>query len=115
MVAPAGKVDTSVAPDRSASGAFVPDANAVVIAEPVRIFLGNLPFKITDELIHECFGEFGTIEGIHWVTDKATGQFYGTASVDTAYTVSLSLSLALSLLSLLLHAACAFLLMNIKS
>ena len=80
------KVDTSVAPDRSASGAFVPDANAVVIAEPVRIFLGNLPFKITDELVHECFGEFGTIEGIHWVTDKATGQFYGTASVHIRHT-----------------------------
>lgn len=64
------------------SGAFQPDENAVVIAEPVRIFLGNLPFQITDELIHECFDEFGAISGVHWVTDKATGKFYGTAFVD---------------------------------
>jgi hypothetical protein len=100
---------------------FVPDENAIVIAEPVRIFVGNLPFKITDALIHEwsvgrgcerrarrsdlvgslvkmfpsqqesreltrslvspvflsSFDEFGKIEGIHWVTDKATGQYHG--------------------------------------
>ena len=30
----------------------------------------------------QCFDEFGEIAGIHWVTDKATGQFYGTAFVD---------------------------------
>ena len=28
------------------------------------------------------FDEFGTIAGIHWVTDKATGNFYGTGFVD---------------------------------
>lgn len=42
----------------------------------------SLPFKITDELLHEAFDEFGEIEGIHWVTDKATGKFYGTAFID---------------------------------
>jgi nucleolin len=76
------RVNASGEVDGSASGSFVPDANAVVIAEPVRIFLGNLPFKITDALVHECFDEFGEIEGIHWVTDKQTGQFYGSGFVD---------------------------------
>ena len=33
-------------------------------------------------LVVQCFDEFGEIAGIHWVTDKATGQFYGTAFVD---------------------------------
>jgi len=67
----------------SSSDNTIPEG-ATVIRDPVRIFLGNLPFKITDELIHECFDEFGTIEGIHWVTDKETGRFYGTAFVDFA-------------------------------
>lgn len=56
------------------AASFKPDANAEVISDKVRLFLGNLPFKITDELIHDCFDEFGTIAGIHWVTDKATGE-----------------------------------------
>lgn len=31
---------------------------------------------------YDTFGDCGEIEGIHWVTDKTTGNFYGTAFVD---------------------------------
>jgi len=46
------------------------------------LFLGNCSFDITDESLKEALGQYGTIESIHWVTDRETGKFYGTGFVE---------------------------------
>ena len=47
-----------------------------------RLFLGNCSFDINDDLLKEALGKYGTIESIHWVTDRETGKFYGTGFVE---------------------------------
>lgn len=47
-----------------------------------RLFLGNLSFKIDEKLLRATFEPCGEILKIHWVTDKASGKFYGTAFVE---------------------------------
>lgn len=49
-----------------------------------RLFLGNCSFDINDDLLKEALGKYGTIESIHWVTDRETGKFYGTGFVEFA-------------------------------
>ena len=61
-----------------------------------RIFIGNLPFKITDDLLHSTFAHCGPIEGVHWVTDKATGKFYGSAFIDFQSPAAIAAALALN-------------------
>ena len=55
---------------------------APAVESSSRIFIGNLPFKITDDLLHSTFSPCGAIDGVHWVTDKTTGKFYGSAFID---------------------------------
>jgi nucleolin len=50
--------------------------------DSVRIFVGNLPFSATDESVAQFFQSCGEIASIHWVTDKQTGQWYGTAFIE---------------------------------
>lgn len=49
-----------------------------------RCFLGNLAFKITEAKLSSFFADCGEIVNIQWVTDKTTGNFYGTAFVEFA-------------------------------
>lgn len=49
-----------------------------------RLFLGNLAFKITESKIASFFADCGEVSNIQWVTDKTTGQFYGTAFIEFA-------------------------------
>ena len=42
-----------------------------------RLFLGNLPFAITDSTLNDHLNS--TITHIKWITDKETGKFYGSA------------------------------------
>ncbi len=44
-----------------------------------RVFLGNLHFKVTQEVLAEAFADCGVMTDVQWVTDKETGNFYGTA------------------------------------
>ena len=50
-----------------------------------RCFVGNLPFKIDEDGLREFFRENGAGEiiddGIFWLTDKESGQFYGSSFV----------------------------------
>lgn len=43
------------------------------------MFLGNLSFQVDEETLCDFFQSCGRIENIHFVTDKSTGQFYGSA------------------------------------
>jgi nucleolin len=49
-----------------------------------KLFLGNLSFKITDDLIKEFFADCGEITSINWNSDKETGRFYGTGFIEFA-------------------------------
>jgi len=46
-----------------------------------RVFVGNLSFSVTEADLRSVFGHFGSIADLHWVTDRITGKFYGTAFV----------------------------------
>jgi nucleolin len=46
-----------------------------------RCFLGNLSFKVTDDQIVEFFADCGEVVQLDYITDKATGNFYGSAFV----------------------------------
>ena len=37
------------------------------------LFVGNLPFNLEEEELREHFEEFGTIESVRLIRDKATG------------------------------------------
>ena len=71
---------SSAATAAFSSSASSPSAPPVEASS--RIFIGNLSFKITDELLHSAFSHCGAIDGVHWVTDKTTGKFYGSAFID---------------------------------
>jgi RNA recognition motif-containing protein len=45
-----------------------------------RLFLGNLPFAVDEASLAEFLP--GTVTHIKWITDKATGKFYGSAFVE---------------------------------
>ncbi len=52
-----------------------------------RLFLGNLPFAIDDKGL-EAFFAPAIVTHIQWITDKATGKFYGSAFVEMDTSVS---------------------------
>ncbi|MBQ6534165.1 MAG: hypothetical protein IJI37_03265 [Opitutales bacterium] len=47
----------------------------------MEIFVGNLPFDITEGEIREKFGECGTVSSVKMLTDKLSGRFRGIAFV----------------------------------
>ncbi len=46
-----------------------------------RLFVGNLPFSITQDTLRAAFAEFGEIEDLHVATDRETGQPRGFAFI----------------------------------
>ena len=47
----------------------------------MEIFVGNLPFDITEQQIKDKFSECGEVSGVRMLTDKMTGRFRGLAFV----------------------------------
>jgi hypothetical protein len=47
----------------------------------LRVYLGNLSFKVDEEAIRGAFGGCGKVRQVDFITDYRTGQFYGTAFV----------------------------------
>ena len=43
----------------------------------VKLFLGNLSYDMTDEIIKEFFKDCGTITDVFWLEDKTDGRFLG--------------------------------------
>ena len=39
-----------------------------------RLYVGNLSFNTSADALREAFAEFGDVEDVHVVTDRATGQ-----------------------------------------
>jgi len=58
------------------------------------LFLGNCSFEIDDDKVKAALGQYGTIESIHWVTDRETGKFYGTGFVEFSTAAEANAALA---------------------
>jgi RNA recognition motif-containing protein len=48
----------------------------------MRIYVGNLPYSVTDDDLRDVFGQFGELASAEVVTDKFSGQSKGFGFVD---------------------------------
>jgi RNA recognition motif-containing protein len=46
-----------------------------------RLYIGNLPFSVTEEELRELFGRHGAVQSVNVVTDRETGRPRGFAFV----------------------------------
>lgn len=49
-----------------------------------RIFVGNLPFSATDQVLLDTFAQYGTVESAKVIMDRATGRSKGFGFVEMA-------------------------------
>ena len=49
-----------------------------------RIFVGNLPFSATDQVLNDTFAQYGAVESAKVITDRATGRSKGFGFVEMA-------------------------------
>ena len=47
-----------------------------------RLFIGNLPYNVTQAQLEELFSQVGKIESVNLITDKFSGQSKGFAFVE---------------------------------
>ena len=48
----------------------------------MRIYVGNLPYSVTDDELRETFGQFGELASVEVIKDKFSGQSKGFGFVD---------------------------------
>ena len=49
---------------------------------PAKMFVGNLPYKITEDELRQTFSQFGTVVDVRLITDRATGRAKGFGFVE---------------------------------
>lgn len=49
-----------------------------------KLFVGNLPFSATSQLLHDTFSQVGTVESAKVITDRNTGRSKGFGFVEMA-------------------------------
>lgn len=54
------------------------------MAEAGKLYVGNLPFQVTEDELKDLFKEAGTVESVRVITDRATGRSRGFAFVEMA-------------------------------
>ncbi|MCC6166919.1 MAG: RNA-binding protein [Caldilineaceae bacterium] len=47
-----------------------------------RIYVGNLPFRATEDQVRELFSRYGTVTNVAMITDRETGKFRGFCFVE---------------------------------
>jgi|SRR5215471_4199061 len=47
-----------------------------------KVYVGGLPFSVTDGQLQEIFGAYGTVESVRVISDKFTGQSRGFGFVE---------------------------------
>ena len=47
-----------------------------------KIYVGNLPFSVTEESLRELFSEHGSVESVRLITDRDTGRPRGFGFVE---------------------------------
>ena len=50
----------------------------------MNIYVGNLPYTVTEEELRDAFNEFGEVTTVNCITDKFSGQSKGFAFVEMA-------------------------------
>ena len=50
----------------------------------MNIYVGNLPYQITEDELRNAFAAFGEVSSVNLITDKFTGQSKGFAFVEMA-------------------------------
>ncbi|MBA7685917.1 hypothetical protein ES703_94348 [subsurface metagenome] len=48
----------------------------------MNIYVGNLPYNVTEEELREAFSEFGEVSSVNVITDKYSGQAKGFGFVE---------------------------------
>lgn len=48
----------------------------------MNIYVGNLPYNVTEEELREVFSEFGEVSSVNVITDKYSGQSKGFGFVE---------------------------------
>lgn len=46
------------------------------------MYVGNLPFQITEEQVRDLFTPYGTVESVNMITDRISGEFRGFCFVE---------------------------------
>jgi RNA recognition motif-containing protein len=46
------------------------------------MYVGNLPFNVTEDQLRQTFAQYGTVESVAVITDRATGQPRGFGFVE---------------------------------
>jgi cold-inducible RNA-binding protein len=49
-----------------------------------KLYVGNLPFTVTEAILRDLFAEAGTVESANVITDKFTGRSKGFGFVEVA-------------------------------
>ncbi len=49
---------------------------------PKRIYMGNLPFTVSEDYIRDLFDKFGTVDSVNLITDRETGRPRGFGFVE---------------------------------
>jgi RNA recognition motif-containing protein len=49
-----------------------------------KLYVGNLPFSVTDDALSDAFAPYGTVESSKVITDRATGRSKGFGFVEMA-------------------------------
>jgi RNA recognition motif-containing protein len=50
----------------------------------MKLYVGNLPYSVTEDELTEMFRTYGKIESVNVITDRATGKAKGFAFVEMA-------------------------------
>lgn len=48
----------------------------------MKLYVGNLPYSVTDQQLREVFGAFGRVDSVELITDRFTGQTKGFGFVE---------------------------------
>lgn len=49
---------------------------------PAKLFVGNLPYRVTEDDLRQVFSQFGTVVDVRLITDKMTGRAKGFGFVE---------------------------------
>ena len=52
------------------------------MSNPNKLFVGNLPFAVTQSDLEELFSQFGTVTSVNLITDRMSGRSKGFAFVE---------------------------------
>lgn len=47
-----------------------------------RLYVGNLPYEVTQDQLQKLFSEVGTVDEVNLITDRMTGRAKGFAFID---------------------------------